>query len=122
MAHDICEQMKEHLIDAPWGLPVAIGALPDKPEEIGVLRQRWSTKIDQYFGMNERTFIPLITLTVRTTSYVKGASQIDIAQALLSDIRVGEYDVFVTGMWAYIGKDQKNRHIFQVNFKIVVRE
>lgn len=122
MAHDICEQLKMHLDDAPLGLPVSIGTVPADPINVCVLIQRWSTKIDQYFGMNERTYIPLITATVRSDTYTTGAQFIDVVAALLTDVRVHEYDVFVTGMWAYVGRDKNSHHIFQVNFKIVVRE
>ena len=119
---DIAEQMEQILRDAPLGLPVKVGTLPDQPEDVGALAQRWSTRIENYFGMTERTYIPMITLTIRSTEYTGGASWIDIASNLLNDVRIGQFDIFLTGMWAYIGRDRNQRHIFQVNFKIIVRE
>ena len=119
---DICETLKQCLDDAPLGTPVSIGSIPDSPDNICVLVQRLTTNIDQYFGMREKLTLPMITLTLRNTHYLEGARLVDIATALLSSMRIGKYDVFETGAWGYIGRDKSQRHIFQVNFKVIVRE
>ena len=104
-------------------LPIYIGDLPLEPDECIAIRLNGSSSSATYLGMADVVGTPLITIDIRSLTYGKGATDSETIRELLkADVTISDVGVVPNTHVQHLGKDSKNRHLFTMYFKTIVKE
>ena len=101
---------------------IFIGDMPDSPNSLACIYQ--TSGFNQEINLNKESIErPTLMIKVRDTSYVNGLSRCEVIKTAINKITnttintTFYIEIFVTGDINILGKDEKNRWQFSMNFR-----
>lgn len=113
-------------IGSLFGVTVNYGQMPDSPDNIVMMNFSGGNSPRRSLGRAKPTIRePLIQLMVRNTTYIGCVNQINSCIDILNTVSGVYGGLTVTkltqfGDVLYLGRDEKNRYLFTINFTIQI--
>ena len=103
-------------------LQVQLGELPLEPDDIIAIRVSAIPRSMAFFGGTGKLEDPLITFSVRSTSYQTGLTDATKLKDIFNGQRLVNLDMMPTGKVIYLGRDESHRHVFRLNIRTIIKE